>query len=258
MHTLKDKIVFITGASLGIGRSCAYACAAQGAHLIISSRREEAIAHVAEDIRTKHGVRVHGLELDVRDRHAVTTAVAALPEDWRCVDILINNAGLVRGLAPLWLGDFDDWDQMIDTNVKGLLYVTHALVPGMIERNSGHVINIGSIAGQEAYPNGSVYNATKFAVDGITKALRMELVDTPLRVSTVDPGLVETNFSVTRFYGDEERAGKVYEGIQPCTPDDVADAVVYCATRPPHISINQIVLMPTAQASATIVHRDSR
>jgi 3-hydroxy acid dehydrogenase / malonic semialdehyde reductase len=256
MITLKDKIVFITGASLGIGRSCAYTCAALGAHLIISSRRREAVELVAEDIRSRHAVRVLGLELDVRDRQAVTNAIASLPEEWRSVDILINNAGLVRGLDPLWLGDFDDWDQMIDTNVKGLLYVARALVPGMLERNGGHVINIGSIAGQEAYPKGSVYNATKFAVDAITKALRMELVDTPLRVSTVDPGLVETNFSVTRFYGDEERAKKVYEGLQPCSPDDVADAVVYCATRPPHISINQIVLMPTAQASATIVHRE--
>ncbi len=257
MNSLKDKIVFITGASLGIGRSCAYACAEQGAHLIISSRRAEVVNEIAETIRATHSVRVLGLELDVRDRHAVMNAVASLPEEWKSVDILVNNAGLVRGLDPLWEGNFDDWDEMIDTNVKGLLYVTRALVPGMLERRSGHIINIGSIAGHEAYPKGSVYNATKFAVDAITKALRMELVDTPLRVSTVDPGLVETNFSKIRFYGDEERARKVYEGLQPCTPDDVAEAVVFCATRPPHVSINQIVIMPVAQASAMIVHRET-
>ena len=171
------------------------------------------------------------------------------------MDILVNNAGLVRGLDVLWNGDFDDWDEMIDTNIKGVLYVTRAIVPGMVARGSGQVIMIGSIAGHEAYPNGAVYNATKFAVDAITKSLRMDLVDTALRVSTVDPGLVETNFSMVRFRGDAERAKSVYEGFEPCTPADVADAVLFCATRPPHVSVNQIVIMPTAQASATMVHR---
>jgi serine 3-dehydrogenase len=198
---------------------------------------------------------VHTLALDVRDRDAVFAAVEQLPGEWASIDVLVNNAGVPRGLEKLHLGSTGDWDEMIDTNVKGLLYVTRAVLPGMVARNAGHIINIGSIAGHEAYPNGAVYNASKFAVDAITKSLRMDLVDTPLRVSTVDPGLVETNFSMVRFRGDGERAKKVYEGFTPCTPDDVADAVLFCATRPAHVSVNQIVIMPTAQASATMVHR---
>ncbi len=255
MPSIRNSLVFITGASAGIGRACAHAFAAEGCRLILTARRTELLETLAGELRATHGVEVRTIELDVRDRARVFDAVASLPEPWRAIDILVNNAGLGRGLDKLHVGDPDDWDEMIDTNVKGLLYVTRAIVPGMVERRAGHVINIGSIAGHEAYPNGNVYNATKFAVDGITKALRMDLVDLPLRVSTVDPGMVETDFSVVRFHGDAERAAKVYADIDACRPDDVAEAVVFIATRPPHVSINQIVIMPTAQASTTLVHR---
>lgn len=255
MTSLRNRIILITGATSGIGLSCARAFAAEGANLILAARRGELLAGIADELRSTHAVRVHPLVLDVRERDAVFTAVEQLPAEWAAIDVLVNNAGVPRGLEKLHLGSTGDWDEMIDTNVKGLLYVTRAVLPGMVARNAGHVINIGSIAGHEAYPNGAVYNASKFAVDAITKSLRMDLVDTPLRVSTVDPGLVETNFSVVRFRGDEARAKKVYEGFTPCTPDDVADAVLFCATRPAHVSVNQIVIMPTAQASATMVHR---
>jgi 3-hydroxy acid dehydrogenase/malonic semialdehyde reductase len=255
MSPLADSIVFITGASAGIGRACATAFAAEGAHLILAGRRAGRLDELATELRAARGVRVLVLPLDVRDRDAVFGAIGALDDAWRDIDVLVNNAGLGRGLDKLQDGNPDDWEEMIDTNVKGLLYVTRAVVPGMLERGRGHVINIGSVAGQDVYPRGNVYNATKFAVDAITKGLRMDLVDTPLRVSTVDPGLVETEFSVVRFHGDAERARAVYAGIDACGPDDIAEAVVFCATRPPHVSINQIVLMPTAQASPLVIHR---
>jgi 3-hydroxy acid dehydrogenase / malonic semialdehyde reductase len=255
MASIRNHIALITGATSGIGLSCARALAEEGVHLIVAARRKALLDDIAADIAREHVVRVLAVELDVRDRDAVAHAVETLPEEWRAIDMLVNNAGVPRGLEKLYVGSTDDWDEMIDTNVKGLLYVTRAVVPGMVARGRGHIINIGSIAGHEAYPNGAVYNASKFAVDAITKSLRMDLVDTPLRVSTVDPGMVKTNFSVVRFHGDEQRADKVYENIEPLTGDDVAQAVVFCATRPPHVSVNQIVIMPTAQASATIVHR---
>jgi 3-hydroxy acid dehydrogenase / malonic semialdehyde reductase len=256
MTSLRNTIVLITGATSGIGKSCAAAFAAEGAHLVLCARREALLDEVAAELRATHGIRVLTLTLDVRECDRVSAAIEALPEEWRAVDILVNNAGVPRGLEKLYTGSTEDWDEMIDTNVKGLLYVTRAVVPGMVARRRGHIINIGSIAGHEAYPNGAVYNASKFAVDAITKSLRMDLVDTPLRVSTVDPGLVQTNFSLVRFRGDAARAEKVYEGLTPCTGDDVAEAVLFCATRPPHVSINQIVIMPTAQASAMVVHRE--
>jgi NADP-dependent 3-hydroxy acid dehydrogenase YdfG len=255
MSRLKNRTVFITGASSGIGKSCAYAFAAEGARLVLSARRKDVVDDVAEDIKAKHGVEVFTLQLDVREREKVFMAVKALPDSWKLIDILINNAGLSRDLIKLYEGNPADWDDMIDTNVKGLLNVTRAIVPGMVERGRGHIINIGSVAGHEAYPNGNGYNASKFAVDAITKTLRIDLVDTPLRVSTVDPGLTETNFSVVRFHGDTDRAKKAYENITALTPDDVADAVLYCATRPAHVSINQVVLTPTAQASAVFIHK---
>ncbi len=255
MIPLNTSTVFITGASSGIGKSCAFAFARMGARLLLAARRKALIDEVAEACHAAHGTDTHTIQLDVRDRAAVFSTMDALPEEWRTIDILVNNAGLSRDLTKLHTANPDDWDDMIDTNVKGLLHVTRSVVPGMVERGRGHIINIGSIAGQDVYPNSNAYNASKFAVDAITKNLRMDLVDTPLRVSTVDPGLTETNFSVVRFHGDAERAGKVYENITPLTPDDVADAVVYCATRPPHVSINQIVMTPTAQASALVVHK---
>lgn len=248
---LENRIALVTGGSSGIGEACARALAAEGARLVLAARREDELARVAGSL----GVPAHTVALDVRDRAAVDAAIAGLPEEWSAIDVLVNNAGLARGLEKLTEGDPDDWDQMIDTNVKGLLYVSRAVAPGMVARGRGHVVNIGSTAGHEAYPGGNVYCATKHAVDAITKGLRMDLVDTPVRVSTVDPGMVETDFSLVRFHGDAARAAKVYADITPLTPADVADAVLYCVTRPAHVQINEIILTPTNQASALVIHR---
>ncbi|CAN5423068.1 SDR family NAD(P)-dependent oxidoreductase [soil metagenome] len=248
--------VLITGASAGIGAACARAFAAAGARLILAARRTERLEAIAEELQRAHGTGTHQLALDVRELGVVTQLLAQLPAEWEAIDVLVNNAGLGRGLDPLQEGDPTEWDEMIDTNVKGLLYVTRAVLPGMIERGRGHVINLGSVAGHEVYPGGNVYAATKHAVDAITRGLRMDLFGTPVRVSTVDPGLVETEFSRVRFRGDEERAKRVYHGYQPLTPADVADAVLYCATRPPHVNIDEIILKPVAQASAMLVHRE--
>ncbi len=248
---LVDATVVVTGASSGIGRACAEAFAAAGARLVLCARREERLRDLADRLPTE----VHPVAVDVRDRAAVDAAFASLPPAWRDVDVLVNNAGLAVGLAPLQDGNPADWDVTIDTNVKGLLYVTRAVVPAMVARGAGHVVNIGSIAGREAYPGGAVYCATKAAVDRITRALRMDLLGTGVRVSTVDPGLVETEFSVVRFSGDRERADAVYEGMTPLTPDDVAEAVVWVADRPPHVQVAEVVLLPTDQASATRVAR---
>lgn len=255
MYSLKNKVVFITGASSGIGASCAVQFAQQGAKLLLAARRIERLDAFAEGLGKKYSVDVKTLQLDVRSRKEVESTVSALPDTWGRVSVLVNNAGLASGLATLQEGDVDDWEKMIDTNVKGLLYVTRAVVPGMIERGEGHIINIGSIAANEFYPKGNVYCATKAAVNALTNTLRLDLNGTSVRVSTVDPGLVETEFSVVRFHGDKERADKTYEGITPLTADDIADAVMYCATRPPHVNIQQVVLTPTDQASTTIVHR---
>lgn len=254
--SLKNKIVFITGASSGIGRSCAFAFAEQGAKLLLCARRNARLEDVRNELEAKYpGISIHTFELDVRDRDDVSELLSGLPEEWKQIDILVNNAGLSRGLDKLQDGSIDDWEEMIDTNVKGLLFVTRTIVPWMLTRGSGHIINIGSIAGHEVYPKGNVYCASKFAVDALTKGLRMDLVDTPLRVSTVDPGLVETEFSMVRFHGDEERAKTVYKGLTPLSPDDVADSVVWIATRPPHVQVAEIVIFPTAQASAAVVNR---
>jgi 3-hydroxy acid dehydrogenase / malonic semialdehyde reductase len=255
MLNLKDRIVFVTGASSGIGEACARRFAAEGARLLMCARRMDKLKDVATKLTEAFGTETHLVELDVRDRAAVFAAVEALPEAWKAVDVLLNNAGLGLGLDKLHEGDVDDWEQMIDTNVKGLLYVSRAVVPGMVARGRGHVINIGSTAGHEAYPGGNVYCGTKSAVGAITKGLRMDVVDTPIRVSTVDPGMVETDFSNVRFHGDTERAKKVYAGIEPLVADDVADAVLYCATRPPHVQINEIILTPTNQASALVIYK---
>lgn len=254
MISLRDKTAFVTGASSGIGMSIARAFASAGASLVLSARRKDRLDSLAHELHAAHGTDIFTLELDVRNRSAVEEAVAGLPEKWQAIDILVNNAGLARGYDKLHEGDVNDWEEMIDTNVKGLLWVSRNVIPGMVARGRGHIINIGSIAGHDPYPKGAVYNASKFAVDAITKALRMDLVDTPLRVSTVDPGLVETEFSLVRFHGDHQKADSVYNDIDVCTPDDIADAVLYCATRPPHVSVNQIVIMPTAQASSMVKH----
>lgn len=256
MVSLKDKTVFITGASSGIGKACAYAFAEQGASLIISARRLEIVNEIANDIKNKFGVKVYTFKLDVRSRADVESSIKNLPSEWKKIDILVNNAGLGRGLNKLHEDNPDGWDEMIDTNVKGLLYVTRQIVPGMVERKSGHVINIGSIAGHEAYPKGAVYCSTKHAVDAITKSLRADVIDTGVRVSTVDPGMVETNFSDVRFYGDTQKANDVYKGLDPLVGEDIADAVIFCATRKPHVNINEIIIMPSVQASAFVVHKE--
>jgi len=257
MYSLKDKVVFITGASSGIGKSCTRAFAAQGARILMCARRDGRLKTFAADLKKEFRVPVHHFALDVRDQPAVERAVAGLAKDWRRIEILVNNAGLSRGLAKLHEGLLSDWEEMIDTNVKGLLYVSRAVIPGMVERGSGHIINIGSIAGYEVYPSGNVYCATKFAVRALSKGLRLDLNGTPIRVSEVAPGMVETEFSIVRFHGDTERAGKVYQGLMPLAPEDIADAVVWCATRPPHVNVSKVIVMPTAQASTTLVHRKS-
>jgi NADP-dependent 3-hydroxy acid dehydrogenase YdfG len=256
MSSLSDITVLITGASSGIGRACAVRCAEAGARLILIARRKDRLQHLSEILHRAHGTVSYLIELDVRDRKAVQQVFNKLPDEWQNIEVLVNNAGLSRGLDKLHEGSIDDWEEMIDTNVKGLLYVTRAVVPGMVKRGRGTIINIGSIAGHEVYPKGNVYCASKHAVDAITKGLRLDLVDTPIRVCTVDPGLVETEFSMVRFRGDEERAKKTYQGLQPLRPEDVADAVVYCATRPPHVQIAEMILLPTNQASTTLVHRE--
>ncbi len=253
---LKDRIVFVTGASSGIGEACARAFAREGARLLLAARRMERLEAVAAGISSETGVPLHLIGLDVRDQAAVEASLAGLPAQWRAIEILVNNAGLSRGLDKLHEGLLSDWEEMIDTNVKGLIYVTRDVLKGMVARGRGHIINIGSIAGHEAYPGGNVYCATKAAVRVLSAGLRMDTVGTPIRVSTVDPGMVETEFSLVRFHGDTERAKKVYTGVKPLSGTDVADVVVFIATRPAHVNVAEVLLLPEAQASATIVRRD--
>ena len=256
MTTLTDRIVFITGASSGIGAACAEAFARVGARLLLCARRTDRLATLAGRLRSAHDADVHTFSLDVRDADKVTEAITSLPSAWAEIDVLVNNAGLSKALDEVYANKREDIDVMIDTNVKGLLYVTRAVVPGMVDRGRGHIVNIGSTAGHSVYPGGTVYCASKHAVGAITRGLKMDLHGTPIRVSTVDPGLVETEFSIVRFDGDVERADAVYDGVQPLTPADVADAVVYCATRPRHVNISEVILMPVDQSSATMVHRE--
>ncbi len=255
MYSLNGRIVLITGASSGIGEACARAFAAQEARLILAARRAERLEKLQAELFMRYGAIVHTVTLDVRDQPAVAAAVAGLPAEWSEIEVLVNNAGLSRGLDKLHEGSLDDWEEMIDTNLKGLLYVTRAVLPAMVARRRGHVINIGSIAGHQVYPGGNVYCATKFAVNGLTQGLRVDTLGTGVRVSTVDPGMVETEFSVVRYHGDESRASKTYSGVTPLTGTDIAEAVVFCATRPPHVNINEIIIMPTDQATVTHVHR---
>lgn len=255
MLSVKDKIVLITGASSGIGFSCAKIFAQAGAKLLLIARRQKRLEKLAEKLSKEYDCELHLLSLDVGDRSLVTSAIESLPNYWSAVDILINNAGLSRGLDKLHEASIQDWEEMIDTNIKGLLYMTRAIVPGMVSRGQGHVINIGSIAGHQTYPGGSVYCATKAAVKSISEGLKQDLLGTPVRVTSVDPGMVETEFSNVRFHGDDERANQVYKGLTPLTADDVADVVFFCATRSPHVNINQVILMPVDQASTTLVNR---
>ncbi|MDK9698790.1 MAG: SDR family oxidoreductase [bacterium] len=255
MPAVAGKNVFITGASAGIGEACARVFAREGARLLLTARRNERLAKLAAELKFD-GVDVHWFELDVRKQKAVQAAIDGLPEAWRNIDILINNAGLSRGLDKLQDGKLDDWEEMIDTNVKGLLYVSRAVLPGMVERKSGHVINIGSIAGYEVYPMGNVYCATKHAVRALNKGMRIDTLGTGVRVTSIDPGLVETEFSYVRFRGDDKRAKTAYTGIQPLVGEDVAETVLFAATRPPHVNINALVVMPTAQAGVAHIFRE--
>jgi serine 3-dehydrogenase len=257
MGMLKDKIVFITGATAGIGEACALDFAREGANLILCARRIEVLEKLVNNIKQEFGVKVHYFQLDVRDRYAVESEISALPDEWKNIDILVNNAGLARGFGKMDNGELDAWEEMIDTNVKGLLYISRLVLPLMTARNRGHVINIGSVAGHEVYPNGNVYCATKFAVHALSKGIRYDLLDKKIRVTTIAPGLVETEFSEVRFSGDKERAKQVYKGIKPLVAKDISDLVLFAATRPEHVNINEIEVTPTAQASSTQVFREN-
>ena len=255
--SLKGKVVFITGASGGIGAATALAFAAEGARLLLAARRAGKLAEVASAALERGAPSVHSIDLDVRDHRAVQNAIDSLPGEWAEIEILVNNAGLSRGLDKLYLGHIQDWEEMIDTNVKGLLYVTRAVVPGMVVRGRGHIINMGSTAGELTYPNGAVYCATKAAERSINDGLRQDVLGTPIRVTSVDPGMVETDFSLVRFRGDDERAAKVYKGVKPLMPQDVADVIVWAASRPDHVNIARVVLTPVHQANSLLFHRES-
>lgn len=252
---MDKKIVFITGASSGIGEGCARKFADNGYKVIINGRNIEKLTAVRNALETEYNAEVYMLPFDVRDRQAAVSAIESLPEDWKNIDILVNNAGLVIGLDKEYEGNLDEWDIMIDTNVRALIAMTRIIVPGMVERGRGHVINIGSIAGDYAYPGGSVYCACKAAVKALSDGLRIDLVDTPVRVTNIKPGLVETNFSVIRFRGDKDKADNVYKGIKPLNGDDVAEVVYFAASVPEHIQVAEVLVMPTNQATGTIVYR---
>jgi serine 3-dehydrogenase len=255
MNKLKNKTAFISGASSGIGKASAAAFASEGANLILAARRIERLKELENELVNKYNIKVLSLQLDVRKLSDVKKAIASLKDDWRNIDILLNNAGLARGLSKIYEGDTDQWDEMIDTNIKGLLYVSRSIIPLMVERQRGHIINLGSLAGHESYPNGNVYCATKYAVKGLSKGMRFDLYDKNIRVTSVDPGMVVTEFSEVRFSGDKAKADKVYEGIKPLSAEDIADTILWCATRPEHININEVLITPTAQASVSYVNR---
>ncbi|MCS7170388.1 MAG: SDR family NAD(P)-dependent oxidoreductase [Candidatus Kapabacteria bacterium] len=252
---LYGKTVLITGASSGIGAACAEKFAEAGARLLLLARRRRRLETLAEILRGRFGSDIRILVCDVRNRKAVHEALATIPPEWSVIDILINNAGLARGLAPIHEGAYKDWDEMIDTNLKGLLTITRAVLPSMVARREGMIVNIASIAGREIYPSGNVYCATKHAVRALSEAMRIDLNGTNIRVVNIDPGLVETEFSLVRFRGDVERARKVYEGLQPLRAEDIAEVVLFCATRPPHVVIADVLILPTAQANTWLVHR---
>lgn len=251
---MKNKLIFITGATSGIGEGCARKFASMGSNLILNGRNVEKLESLKNEL-TAQGVEVLTLPFDVRNRQAMTEAIHSLKDKWQNIDVLINNAGLVLGMDKEYEGSLDEWDIVIDTNTKALLAMTRLIVPEMVKRNNGHIINIGSIAGDAAYGGGSVYCATKAAVKALSDGLRIDLVDTPLRVTNIKPGMVETNFSVIRFRGDKTKADAVYNGIQPLTGDDIADVVYYAASAPAHVQIAEVLVMPTYQATGTICHR---
>lgn len=248
------KTVLITGATSGIGLGCARKFAENGDRLILTGRNTEKLEVVRRELEEK-GCQVLTLVFDVRDRAAATEAIEGLPEEWRDIDVLVNNAGLALGLEPEYEGAYEDWETMIDTNIKGLLTMTRLVVPRMVARNSGHVINIGSVAGDAAYAGGNVYCATKAAVKALTDGLRIDVADTAVRVTNLKPGLVETNFSNVRFHGDNDRAAKVYQGIKPLTGDDIADVAVFAANAPEHVQVAEVLVLATHQASGSVIVR---
>jgi NADP-dependent 3-hydroxy acid dehydrogenase YdfG len=255
MANLRGRTVFVTGASSGIGRATALAFAGESARLVICGRRLEPIEELAREATAAGAEGVYAFSLDVSERSAVERTLTQLPEQWRAIDILVNNAGLSRGLTKVYEQDPEDWQEMIDTNVLGLLHVTRAVVPGMVERGRGHVINLGSTAGHMTYANGAVYCASKAAEKAISEGLKLDLMGTPVRVTSIDPGMVETEFSKVRFRGDEERAAKVYQSITPLQAEDVAEAIVWAASRPAHVNIHTIVLTPVDQANSLVFNR---
>ena len=250
-----NKTVLITGASSGIGAGCAHKFASEGARLILNARSTDKLISLAHELKEKYNAECFVMPFDVCDRKAASAALEALPDEWKSIDILINNAGLAIGVDKEHEGNIEEWDMVIDTNIKALLAMTRLVVPGMVERGCGHIINIGSIAGDAAYPGGSVYCATKAAVKALSDGLRIDLVDTPLRVTNIKPGLVETNFSVVRFRGDKDRADNVYKGIRPLTGDDIAEVVYFAASAPEHMQVAEILVMPTNPATGTIVSK---
>jgi len=250
-----NKIALVTGASAGIGEACALKLAENGFDLIIAGRREKNIENLAKKIQDTYSREVFSLCLDVRNYEEVEKTINSLPEKWKNIDVLVNNAGLAVGVSPIEQGVIDDWDRMIDTNVKGLLYVTRCVSPLMATRKKGLIVNISSIAGKEAYPGGNVYCGTKHAVEAITKGMRIDLLPHNIRVSSIAPGMVETEFSLVRFKGDESKAEQVYDGFEPLKAEDIAESLLFIATRPEHVSINDILIMPSAQASARDVNR---
>lgn len=254
-HTTMAQIAFITGASSGIGAACARKFAQNGYTLLLNARNTDKLKTLQAELQQQYGIDIVLLPFDVRDREAAAKALASLPTAYQAIDVLVNNAGLALGIDKEYLGTEENYDTMIETNITALLMITRLVVPGMVERKKGHIINIGSVAGDAAYPGGSVYCATKAAVKVLSDGLRMDLVDTPLRVTNVKPGLVETNFSVTRFAGDKERADKVYQGIKPLTGEDIAEVVYFAASAPAHVQIAEVLVLATHQASGSIVHR---
>ncbi len=251
------KTALITGATSGIGKATAKKLAEKGYNLILTGRRKEKLDEVCNNISKEFNVKILPLCFDVRDKDEVKKQIENLPEEWKNIDVLVNNAGLAVGLNPIQSGIIDDWERMIDTNIKGLLYITRAVSPLMVERKKGHIINIGSIAGREVYANGNVYCATKFAVDSLTKSIRIDLLPYNIRVSQIAPGQAETEFSLVRFKGDEEKAKNIYQGFEPLTAEDIANAIVYVCEAPPHVNISDLLIMPTAQANISITFKST-
>jgi len=253
---MTKKTVLITGATSGIGKACAYQFGANDFRLILTGRRADRLQIIKDSLEKNFGTEVYALTFDIREKEEVNKAIDGLPAEWQDIDILINNAGLAVGMNRIQEGVIDDWERMIDTNIKGLLYITRAVSPKMVEQKSGHIINVGSIAGKETYPFGNVYCATKHAVDSLTKAMRIDMVEHGIKVTQIAPGAVETEFSNVRFKGDDAKADAVYKGFEPLHPEDIADAVFYCANLPAHVNINDLLIMPTAQANSGIIHKN--